>query len=173
MNEQPRSAPGEVPGAVSASLERRRRLQGIRAEVGPEEPAGEPASAGSAAAAALAPEGGEHNEFIKDIVERRRQRKHQLEIIQDFFQNPVEFGVDMDALPSGTTLEEIQSRKKELGYRIDLLKSVLSALEGELEMFKHAERSTRATEGNGAASGNGSATGDHGGAPAPPPQEKR
>jgi phosphoglycerol transferase MdoB-like AlkP superfamily enzyme len=30
--------------------------------------------------------------------------KHQLEIIHDFFQNPVEFGVDIDSVPSGTTL---------------------------------------------------------------------
>ena len=86
-------------------------------------------------------EGSELNDFIKQLVDRREQRRHQLEIIQDFFENPVEFGIEADVIPSGTPLEEIRERKKELRYRIDLLRSVLEALEGEHKLLTHAEMS--------------------------------
>ena len=84
-------------------------------------------------------QGRELNDFIKQLVDRRAQRRHQLEIIQDFFENPVEFGIQADEIPSGTPLEEIRERKKELRYRIDLLRSVLEALEGEHKVLTHAE----------------------------------
>jgi|SoiMethySBSTD1v2_1073268.scaffolds.fasta_scaffold158317_3 hypothetical protein len=86
-------------------------------------------------------QGGELNDFIRQLVDRREQRRHQLEIIQDFFENPVEFGIEADVIPSGTPLEEIRERKKELRYRIDLLRSVLEALEGEHKLLTHAEMS--------------------------------
>jgi hypothetical protein len=86
-------------------------------------------------------QGRELNDFIKQLVDRREQRRHQLEIIQDFFENPVEFGIQADEIPSGTPLEEIRERKKELRYRIDLLRSVLEALEGEHKLLTHAEMS--------------------------------
>jgi hypothetical protein len=90
---------------------------------------------------AAAGQGEELNNFIKQLVDRRSQRRHQLEIIQDFFENPVEFGIEADVIPSGTPLEEIRERKKELRYRIDLLRSVLEALEGEHKLLTHAEMS--------------------------------
>jgi hypothetical protein len=101
----------------------------------------------AAAAPAAAPDapgrtqGGELNDFIRTLVDRREQRRHQLEIIRDFFENPVAFGVQADVIPSGTPLEEIRERKKELRYRIDLLRSVLDALEGEHKLLTHAEMS--------------------------------
>jgi len=150
MNEQPPSGPIDHSGADSAALERKQRLLGIRAEVADHPTADvETAPSEQIASAIVGQEGGELNEFIKGLVDRRRQRKHQLEIIHDFFENPVEFGVDIDSVPSGTTLEEIQTRKKELTYRIDLLRSVLEALQGELDMFIHAERSALKTASDG------------------------
>jgi hypothetical protein len=92
-------------------------------------------------APAQASEGAELNDFIKKLVDRREQRRHQLGIIQDFFENPVEFGIEAEEIPSGTPLEEIRERKKELRYRIDLLRSVLEALEGEHKLLTHAEMS--------------------------------
>ena len=91
--------------------------------------------------AAAGGQGEELNDVIKQLVDRRSQRRHQLEIIQDFFENPVEFGIEADVIPSGTPLEEIRERKKELRYRIDLLRSVLDALEGEHKLLTHAEMS--------------------------------
>ena len=57
-------------------------------------------------------QGGELNDFIRQLVDRREQRRHQLEIIQDFFENPVEFGIEADVIPSGTPLEEIRERRR-------------------------------------------------------------
>jgi len=80
-------------------------------------------------------EGDNINKFIKEIVERKKERKKQLEIIHDFFENPAAYGVDTDLIPSSTTPEEIDERKKELQHKIDLLRSVLKALEGEMQML--------------------------------------
>jgi len=80
-------------------------------------------------------EGDNINKFIKEIVERKKERKKQLEIIHDFFENPAAYGVDTDLIPSSTTPEEIDGRKKELQHKIDLLRSVLKALEGEMQML--------------------------------------
>jgi hypothetical protein len=84
-------------------------------------------------------QGGQLNDLIRQLVDRREQRRHQLGIIQDFFENPVEFGIEADVIPSGTPLQEIRERKKELRYRIDLLRSVLEALEAEHKLLTHAE----------------------------------
>jgi len=86
-------------------------------------------------------EGQELNEFIKNLVEKKKQRQHQLQIIQNFFENPLEFGINTDIIPTSTTREEILERKQELQYRIDLLKSLLAALEGEMQFLILAEQS--------------------------------
>lgn len=80
-------------------------------------------------------EGDDINKFLKEIVDRKKERKKQLEIIHDFFENPAAYGVDTDLIPSSTTPEEIEGRKKELQHKIDLLRSVLKALEGEMQML--------------------------------------
>jgi hypothetical protein len=175
MNEQPPSGPTDHSRADSAAVERKQRLLGIRAELDLEVPAESEIATPSEqiASAIVGQEGGELNEFIKGLVDRRKQRKHQLEIIHDFFQNPVEFGVDIDSVPSGTTLEEIQTRKKELSYRIDLLRSVLEALEGELDMFIHAERSALKSAGDGSHPGAPARASINPDSRAPQPDEKR
>jgi len=91
-------------------------------------------------------QGEELNAFIKDLVEKKKQRKHQLDIIQDFFENPDDYGVQVDIIPSSTSHKEIGERKAELNYRVDLLKSVLQALEGELELLGMAEKSPDLTQ---------------------------
>ncbi len=96
-------------------------------------------------------EGEEINAFLKTLVDKRKARHHQLQIIQDFFENPVEFGVEIDFIPSGTPLSEIKTRKKELNYRIKLLNSVLDAFQGELSMLEQAERSALSPADEGAA----------------------
>jgi hypothetical protein len=124
------------PGPQETTRARQRRLLELR------ETPSVPAPRAKEAAVPAVPAGGqgrELNDFIKQLVNRREQRRHQLEIIQDFFENPVEFGIQADEIPSGTPLEEIRERKKELRYRIDLLRSVLEALEGEHKLLTHAE----------------------------------
>jgi hypothetical protein len=97
--------------------------------------------ANGAAAGEPGDEGEEVNAFLKGLVDKKRARHHQLQIIQDFFENPVDFGVEIDYIPSGTPLSEIKTRKKELRYRIKLLHSVLDSFQGELAMLEQAERS--------------------------------
>ena len=87
------------------------------------------------AVATGATEGDDINKFLKDIVQRKKQRKKQLEIIHDFFENPAAYGIDTDLIPSSTTTAEVDERKKDLTHKIDLLRSVLKALEGEMQML--------------------------------------
>jgi len=132
------------PPANPSSRARQHRLLEIRENLPARTTAktATPAAAGSLEGEAKPnSQGGELNDFIRQLVDRREQRRHQLEIIQDFFENPVEFGIEADVIPSGTPLEEIRERKKELRYRIDLLRSVLEALEGEHKLLTHAEMS--------------------------------
>lgn len=80
-------------------------------------------------------EGEDINNFIKEVVERKKARKQQLEIVHDFFENPAAYGVDTDIIPSSTTVGEVDERKKELQHKIDLLHSVLKALESEMQLL--------------------------------------
>jgi hypothetical protein len=135
---------GRSPAASASSRARQHRLleirEGLQAPTTAPAPATPPPAGGEAGGSETS-QGGELNAFIKQLVDRREQRRHQLGIIQDFFENPVEFGIEADVVPSGTPLEEIRERKKELRYRIDLLRSVLEALEGEHKLLTHAEMS--------------------------------
>jgi hypothetical protein len=135
---------GRSPAAAASSRARQHRLleirEGLPGQAHASAPTAAPPAAGSGAGGESS-QGGELNDFIKQLVDRREQRRHQLGIIQEFFENPVEFGIEADVVPSGTPLEEIRERKKELRYRIDLLRSVLEALEGEHKLLTHAEMS--------------------------------
>ena len=62
-------------------------------------------------------EGEDINNFIKEVVERKKARKQQLEIVHDFFENPAAYGVDTDIIPSSTTEGEVDERKKELQHK--------------------------------------------------------
>ena len=132
---------GKAPANASARA-RQHRLLEIREDLQTRTPAKAVAlgpGGGAEGEAKASSEGGELNDFIRQLVDRREQRRHQLGIIQDFFENPVEFGIEADVIPSGTPLQEIRERKKELRYRIDLLRSVLEALEAEHKLLTHAE----------------------------------
>lgn len=89
-------------------------------------------------------EGDDINNFIKEVVERKKARKQQLEIVYDFFDNPAAYGVDTDIIPSSTSEDEIDARKKELQHKIDLLRSVLKALEGEMQLLSEVKISDEA-----------------------------
>ena len=141
---EPKTSPNGAgsPPENPSSRARQHRLLEIRENLPARTAAKVATPAGSVEGAAKpSSQGGELNDFIRQLVDRREQRRHQLEIIQDFFENPVEFGIEADVIPSGTPLEEIRERKKELRYRIDLLRSVLEALEGEHKLLTHAEMS--------------------------------
>ncbi|HHZ87568.1 MAG TPA: hypothetical protein EYN73_01770 [Chromatiaceae bacterium] len=91
-------------------------------------------------------QGEELNAFIKELVEKKKQRKHQLDLIQEFFENPDDYGVQVDIIPSSSSHKEIDQRKAELEYRVNLLRSVLTALEGELELLGVAKNSPDLTQ---------------------------
>src|SRR4029453_16715371 len=100
------SGAGKAP-ANASSRARQHRLLEIRENLQARTPATAvvpvPGSAADGEAKAGS-QGGELNDFIRQLVDRREQRRHQLEIIQDFFENPVEFGIEADVIPSGTPL---------------------------------------------------------------------
>jgi hypothetical protein len=83
----------------------------------------------------LGDEDSQLKEFLAAISKRKGERKKQLEIIQDFFEHPEKYGIDTDLIPTSTEPEEVEERRNELQYRVDLLRSVLAAMEGELELL--------------------------------------
>lgn len=74
-------------------------------------------------------------EFLRGLMERDRKRRRQLELIKGFLENPVEFGLQTDVVPTSSTSEEIDRRKKDLEYRVRLLEVMLDIYKGELELL--------------------------------------
>jgi len=74
-------------------------------------------------------------EFLASIASRKGERKKQLEIIKDCFEHPEKYGIETDLIPTATKRAEVEERRNELQYRVDLLRSVLTAMEGELELL--------------------------------------
>ena len=127
---------GPPPAAEPAPGDRRQRLQSLKEQFAKDMPAGigESPSRGAAAGDART-QAAELNAFLKSMGGRKQMRQHQLQLIKEFFDNPLAFGAEANIIPTSTTTAEIEQRKKEVNYRIDLLKSVLAVLEGEMEML--------------------------------------
>jgi hypothetical protein len=123
----------------SAAIARKKRLEQIR-----QDKTGAIQNTGLAKAAMREKTGAKSsdiNAFLKELVDKKKGRKHQLEIIQEFFENPYKFGVEIEFVPHSSNLEELKEKKGEIQYKIDLLRSVLKALEGEMELLDKAEKS--------------------------------
>jgi hypothetical protein len=101
-------------------------------------------------------------EFLTSIASRKGERKKQLQIIQDFFQHPEKYGIETNLIPTSTQRAEVEERKSELQYRVDLLRSVLTAMEGELELLSRV----RLEDENGMEKSNDGSNGKS--MPAPP-----
>ena len=84
---------------------------------------------------------GDLSQFLGSIAEGKGDRKQQLEIIQDFFQHPEKYGIETDLIPTSTEIEEVEERRSELQYRIDLLRSVLKAMESEMGLLTQVKLS--------------------------------
>lgn len=127
--------------------ERRKRLKAIQAKVRDNKETGQTSSTSERGGQPHRPKGGaDLDAFLGKLKERKRQKKYHLQLIQEFFENPVQFGVQTDFIPSSTTLEEIRAHKKDLQYRIDLLKSILQALEGEMQICQAEQRNREENE---------------------------
>ena len=88
----------------------------------------------------------ELNAFLKDLAEKKKRREFQLEMVKEFFEDPLKFGVKADTVPTSTSPEEIKKRILDLEYRRDLLKFVLESTEAELALLDVAESETPANE---------------------------
>ena len=84
--------------------------------------------------------------FVEALAERKKKKKHQLQIIKDLFEDPIRFGLQTEFIPSSTSIEEIEQRKKELRYRMDLLRTMLEMMESEMELLSRGQTPT--TEGD-------------------------
>ncbi len=84
--------------------------------------------------------------FIQFFREKKDQRKYQLSLVKDFLDDPARFGIQPDVLPSSTTLEEFEDRRKELKYRMALMRTLLELMEDELQLLEKGEAYTRARD---------------------------
>jgi hypothetical protein len=157
-NQPPEARPSDYLSEEQKA--RQRRLLALRQDVASRAENEQGATAAPVAPESVAGQGAaEHKEptsdaeklnaFLKEMSERRKNRKHQLQIIQDFLDNPVEFGVEVDYIPHGTPLSELRQRRRELHYRIALLRSVLEAFEGEMSLIEQAELSALSPDPEG------------------------
>lgn len=136
-------------GEASHGHERRKRLKAIRSNVGDGDTTKETGRASSSSEREGHPKATDLDAFLRQLKERKQQKKQQLQLIQEFFENPVKFGVQTDFNPSSTTLEEMRAHKKDLQYRIDLLKSILQAMEGEMQVLCQAAPDLVSASGDG------------------------
>ena len=71
-------------------------------------------------------------EFLTSLKTKDEERKHRLALLKKLFDNPLKLNFDNEVIPCSSTPEEIAERRKELQYRIDILKAVLAMTEGEM-----------------------------------------
>ncbi|GMQ83284.1 MAG: hypothetical protein BMS9Abin06_0017 [Gammaproteobacteria bacterium] len=83
-------------------------------------------------------QGAELLSFVHTLKERKDKRKQQFSIIKKLYEDPIKFGLEKEIIPSSSSAEEIAERQKELQYRIDILRTVLEATEGEMQLLSQA-----------------------------------
>lgn len=121
------------------SEERRKHLKQMKEEI-----AGDSTTADNASSSSLSSSAGFSNQddellpFIQNLRERDKNRKQQLSIIKKLYEDPISFGLQNEIIPSSTNAEEIAARKKDLQYRIDILRAILEAAEGEMQLLSDA-----------------------------------
>ncbi len=86
-------------------------------------------------------QGAEMLGFVKTLKEQKDKRTKQFSIIKQLFDDPLTFDLDKEIIPTSSSAEEIAARQKELGYRIDILKSILEITESEMQILSQAMRS--------------------------------
>jgi len=87
------------------------------------------------------------SEYVKKLTETKEQRKYQLSLVKEFLVDPSRFGLETELIPTSTTAEEFEERKRDLNYRISLLKTLLAFTEEEHKLLLRAEAYTLAQNG--------------------------
>ncbi len=82
------------------------------------------------------------NPAAQKLQEKAEQFRH----IQDFLQNPTPFDLRSKEVGTSSTPEEIESRKGEVRYQIQVMKSVLAVLTDELNELEQARPQTSADQ---------------------------
>jgi len=72
------------------------------------------------------------------VAKKLKEKAEQFQSIQDYLHNPVAFNLRSNEIQTTSTPEEIESRKGEVRYQIQLMKSVLAVLTEELDDLERA-----------------------------------
>jgi hypothetical protein len=86
----------------------------------------------------------EVTQFVKSLSEKKEKKKYQLSLIKEYLADPSRFGAQSDVIPTSTSLEEFAERKRDLIFRINLMKMLLALAEEEFELLLRAEAYARA-----------------------------
>jgi hypothetical protein len=72
------------------------------------------------------------------LLQKLREKTDQFQHILDFVNDPVPFALRSTEINTSSTPEEVESRKAEIRYQIQIMKSVLAVLAEELEELEQA-----------------------------------
>lgn len=124
---------------IKPSAQARKKLSALRENIKEDAPPKESWFPGATGA----DEGTNLNQFLASLVGRKTRKKHQLQKIKEFFENPQLYGVDIHDTDTSSSDEEIEQRKRDLRYRISLLSTLLDAAKTELNFLDQAKENKK------------------------------
>jgi hypothetical protein len=82
--------------------------------------------------------------LFREAREKAEQRKYQLSLFKKYLVDPSRLLPDGNGIPSSTTLDEFEERKRDLEFRVSLLKALLAMAEEEYALLLQGEAYARA-----------------------------
>ena len=70
----------------------------------------------------------------------KKRKEKQLRLLRDFFIRPEIVQMQNDSIPTSSSTDEIEQRKRELHYRLNLIKALLEVTESELQLLSEREK---------------------------------
>lgn len=75
----------------------------------------------------------------QDAASSRSERERQIALMQAFFNNPAMIDLRDAPITTSTTREELERRRRELSYRVDLIETLQKIFKSELEFLDRVQ----------------------------------
>jgi hypothetical protein len=146
-------AQSDPPGALTQRLGTGRRVRTPPPQRTPPQPAETNIGAGRAQPGRLGRlQGGRQNSGSLEalanspLAKKLKEKADQFQHIQEFLHNPAPFNLRKAELDTSSTAEEIESRKAEVRYQIQVMQSVVAVLTDELKELEQVRPSVSAAQ---------------------------
>ena len=70
----------------------------------------------------------------------KKRKEKQLRLLRDFFIRPEIVQMQNDSIPTSSSTDEIEQRKRDLHYRLNLIKALLAVTESELQLLSERKK---------------------------------